>query len=318
MRVAITGAAGFIGSHMVDRLLADGHEVIGIDSFDDYYAGKMRFLEPHLDDPSFKLEESSILDLPGLSTLFEGVDVVLHLAAQAGVRISVRDPMRSHQANVTGTLNVLLAARDRGVRRVVSASSSSVYGNAKSLPVRESDALVPVSPYAASKYAAEMYSRLFSELYGLETISMRYFTVYGPRQRPDMAIRIFVDRAMDGKRPQIFGDGEQSRDFTYISDVVEANYRAMTCPDPKGTGMNVCCGSTITVNQLVARILGIMGREDIEPEYLPPQPGDVDHTWGDNSLAKELMGWEPRVPIDEGLRRFVEWYGENREAHSSL
>ncbi|QLH74899.1 MAG: GDP-mannose 4,6-dehydratase [Methanomassiliicoccales archaeon] len=318
MRIAVTGAAGFIGSTLTDRLLEMGHQVVAIDNFDDYYSGKMRFLEPHLNDPRFSLHRESILDIDAMRRCFEGAEVVYHLAAQAGVRISVKDPMRSHQANATGTLAVLIAARDVGVRRVVSSSSSSVYGNAKVLPVNEDMPLRPVSPYAASKLAAEDYCRLFYELYGLQTVSLRYFTVYGPRQRPDMAIRIFTDRALKGLRPQIFGDGEQTRDFTYIDDVVEAVIRCGSCPDPKGGALNICSGRTVTVNQVVESILKATGREDLTPEYLPPQPGDVDHTWGDNRKARELLGWAPKVTIEEGIERFVEWYRGMKELHDQI
>ena len=308
MKTVVTGAAGFIGSTLTDLLLSEGHEVVAVDNFDDYYSGKMRFLSRHLGNDAFRLKEVDILDIDALRQTFEDAEVVFHLAAQAGVRISVKDPLRSHHANTTGTLNVLLAARDEGVRRVVSSSSSSVYGNAVRLPAGEGDPTVPISPYAASKLAAEYYCSLFYKLYGLESVSLRYFTVYGPRQRPDMAIRIFTDRALDGKRPQIFGDGEQTRDFTFVTDVVDAIRRCADCPDPKGEPLNVCRGSTISVNQVVRSILKAVGREDLQPEHLPPQPGDVDHTWGDNTKAKRLLGWEPKVMIDEGLRRFVDWY----------
>jgi UDP-glucose 4-epimerase len=318
MKVAVTGAAGFIGSTLTDRLLQDGHHVIAVDNFDDYYSGKMRFLEPHLGDDSFELHQVSILEQKELERSFRGVEVVFHLAAQAGVRISVKDPMRSHQANATGTLSVLLAAREAGARRVVSSSSSSVYGNARKLPVSETDVAIPVSPYAASKLSAEMYCRLFYELYGLESISLRYFTVYGPRQRPDMAIRIFTDRALRGLPPQIFGDGEQTRDFTYIDDVVDAVYRCASCPDPKGEPLNVCSGRTVKVNHVVTEILKATGRTDLRPEHLGTQQGDVDHTWGDNSKAKALLDWGPKVGIEEGIRRFVEWYKDRRELHSEM
>jgi UDP-glucose 4-epimerase len=318
MRVAVTGAAGFIGSTLTDKLLEQGNEVVAVDNFDDYYSGKMRFLEPHMADPRFKLCQVDILDRVALEKCFEDVEVVFHLAAQAGVRISVKDPMRSHQANSTGTLNVLLAAKEKKVRRVVSSSSSSVYGNAKRLPVTESDVLVPISPYAASKLAAEDYCRLFHDLYGLQTVSLRYFTVYGPRQRPDMAIRIFTDRALKGLRPKIFGDGEQTRDFTYVDDVVDAIIRCAICPDPEGRPLNICSGRTVTVNQVVRQILKATGREDLVPEYLPPQPGDVDHTWGDNSRARQLLSWQPKVTIEEGISNFVEWYRNKKELHEQL
>ncbi len=317
MRAVVTGAAGFIGSSLADLLLMEGHEVVAVDNFDDYYSGKMRFLGRHLGSEAFRLREIDILDLDALRHSFEGADVVFHLAAQAGVRVSVRDPLRSHHVNTTGTLNVLLAARDGGVKRVISSSSSSVYGNAVRLPVREEDRTVPISPYAVSKLAAEHYCSLFYQLYGLESISLRYFTVYGPRQRPDMSIRIFTDRALDGKRPQVFGDGEQTRDFVFITDVVDAIRRCADCPDLRGGPLNVCSGFTVSINRVVSSILKEVGREDLEPEYLPPQPGDVGHTWGDNSKAKRLLGWEPQVNIDEGLRRFVDWYRKEGRGYTA-
>lgn len=313
MKAVVTGGAGFIGSTLVDRLLEEGNEVVVVDNFDDYYSGKMRFLQPHVGKGGFRLDEVDILDLNSLRRSFEGADVVFHLAAQAGVRISVKDPMKAHMANTTGTLNVLLAAKNAGVKRVVSSSSSSVYGNVHKLPVKETDPTVPISPYAASKLAAEEYCRLFYDLYGLQSVSLRYFTVYGPRQRPDMAIRIFTERALSGQRPQIYGDGNQTRDFTFISDVVDAIRRCADCPDPKGQPLNVCSGRRITVNQVVKRILEATGRPDLEPEYLPSQQGDVDHTWGDNTRAKELLGWEPKVSIEKGLVDFVQWYKKFRD-----
>jgi UDP-glucose 4-epimerase len=304
----VTGAAGFIGSHVIDLLLCKGHEVKAVDNFDDYYSGKMQFLAQHEKNPDFELIKADILNLERMRRTVAGADVVVHLAAQAGVRFSVANPLKSHTVNALGTLNLLVACRDSGVRRLVNSSSSSVYGNAKRLPVKEDDPLEPVSPYAASKMIAELYCRQFNELYGLKTISLRYFTVYGPRQRPDMAIRIFTDRILGNQKPQIFGDGEQTRDFTFISDVVQAINASIDCGNAKGISLNICSGRRITVNRLVSNILQICDREDIEPEYLPEQPGDVEHTWGDNALARRILNWEPKVDIEEGLQRFVEWY----------
>lgn len=308
--VLVTGAAGFIGSSLVDRLLEEGYRVTALDNFNDYYSGKMQFLRPHSDNPDFELIEGDILDGELVNRCMTNTDVVFHLAAQAGVRFSVDNPMRTHQINVNGTMNVLEAARNKGVKRVINASSSSVYGDPDALPVSEDTALNPISPYAASKLSAEAYCRLYADLFGVETISLRYFTVYGPRQRPDMAIRTFVDRVRKGLPPQIFGDGEQSRDFTYISDVVDANCLAMACPSPDGRVLNICSGHNIKINELVHLILDIMDAEDVSPEYLPEQPGDVDHTWGDNSLAKDVLGWEPSVSLKRGLTDFIEWYDE--------
>ena len=318
MRVIITGAAGFIGSNLTEQLLSEGHQVVGVDNFDDYYSGKTMFLERSLDDPNFSLVRGDILDLELMKRTIRGADVVVHMAAQAGVRFSVKDPLKSHTVNCIGTMNVLLASRDGGVKRVVNSSSSSVYGNIGHRSVAEDDPLRPVSPYATSKLAAEIYCRQFYELYGLDTVSLRYFTVYGPRQRPDMAIRIFTERILKGLPPQIFGDGEQSRDFTYISDVVAAIRSAMTAPDLKGAAINICGGKPITVNRLVQELQDVCGRRDLDPVYLDAQPGDVDHTWGDPALAMKLLRWKARTSTREGLRRYVEWYRGSEESMTVL
>lgn len=318
MRVIITGAAGFIGSNLTEQLLSEGHEVIGIDNFDDYYSGKSMFLEQSVGDPRFSMVRGDILDLELMKRTMMGADVVVHLAAQAGVRFSVKDPLKSHMVNVVGTLNVLLASLEGGVKRVVNSSSSSVYGNIGRRSVTEMDRVRPVSPYATSKLAAEIYCRQFYELYGLDTVSLRYFTVYGPRQRPDMAIRIFTERILKGLPPQIYGDGEQSRDFTYIGDVVAAIRSAMTAPDLKGAAINVCGGKPITVNRLVQELQDVCGRRDLEPQYLPAQPGDVDHTWGDPALAMKLLRWKARTSTREGLRKYVEWYRGSEERRTVL
>jgi UDP-glucose 4-epimerase len=308
MRVMVTGAAGFIGSSLVERLLQKGHSVEAVDNLDDYYPGKRERLEAHLDDPNFRPHEIDILDMRSLSLAMRGCQVVLHMAAQAGVRASIADPMKTYDVNVIGTLNVLAAAREAGVRRVVNSSSSSVYGNAPSLPVDEASPVQPISPYAASKLSAEEYCGLFTRLYGLETVSLRYFTVYGPRQRPDMAIRIFVDRLARGLPPQIYGDGSQTRDFTYIDDVIEAVLLCIEGEIPNGGALNICSGGNISINELTSLIGRLMGREEIKPEYLPAQPGDVDDTWGNNAKARSMLGWSPRTDTETGLRNFIDWY----------
>jgi len=311
MKYVVTGAAGFIGTHLVDSLLAEDHEVIAVDNFDDYYSGKMRFLEPHMKDKNFQLLTASVLEQDLMTKTFHGADAVVHLAAQAGVRASIENPMKAHTVNGTGTLSMLLAAKDAGVKRVVNSSSSSVYGDAKSLPAKEDTQLNPISPYAASKLVAEHYTKQFHDIYGLDTISLRYFTVYGPRQRPDMAIRIFTEHALRGKKPPIFGTGEYSRDFTFISDIIRAIRLSIDCPNPKGRPVNIGSGNPVTVNHIAFRILELCGRKDLGLEYLPPKAGDVAHTWGDISLAKELLGWNPSINIEEGLGLFVKWYKEN-------
>ncbi|NLI74088.1 MAG: NAD-dependent epimerase/dehydratase family protein [Euryarchaeota archaeon] len=318
MKVIITGAAGFIGSNLTERLLNEDHEVIGIDNFDDYYSGKSLFLEQSMAHPNFSLIHGDILNLQLLKETMKGADVVIHLAAQAGVRISVKDPLKSHMVNTVGTLNVLMASLDGGVKRVINSSSSSVYGNIDDRSVTEEDLVIPVSPYATSKLAAEIYCRQFYELYGLDTVSLRYFTVYGPRQRPDMAIRIFTESILNGLPPKIYGDGEQSRDFTYVDDVVAAICSAMSAPELKGVPINISGGKPITINRLVSELQAICGRTDLDPIYFPPQPGDVNHTWGDPTLAIKLLNWKARTGIREGLRNYVEWYVNNEERRTIL
>lgn len=311
MKAVVTGAAGFIGSTLVESLLEDGWDVVGVDNLDDYYSGKMQFLKKSMRNVHFRFIKADILDLDTMRKVMSGCDAVAHMAAQAGVRFSVKDPLKSNMVNVVGTINVLLASLEGNVPRVVNSSSSSVYGNPKVLPVRESDPVSPVSPYATSKLSAEYYCRQFYELYGLDTVSLRYFTVYGPRQRPDMAIRIFTDRVMNGLPPQIFGDGKQTRDFTYVDDVVRGIKAAMMAPPLKGASINIAGGRTIMVNELVEKIRDLCGKSGPAPEHLPAKAGDVDHTWGDIGLARQLLNWEPTVRIDDGLQLFIEWYKEN-------
>ncbi len=315
MRCMVTGAAGFIGSHLTERLLSEGHEVTAIDNYDDYYTTKLRNLDDVKNNEQYSMQfEEKRLDITDnedmkeIKKLMDDVDVVFHLAAQAGVRISVRDPFKSHRINATGTLNLLVAAKDSNVERFIYASSSSVYGKSPTLPLKEDGILMPVSPYGVTKLAAEKYANAFWDVYGLKTISLRYFTVFGPRQRPDMAIRIFVDRILQNKAPKIFGDGEQSRDFTYISDIVEANMLSLKAKK-FGIALNTGSGKSITVNHLIETILKIMGkRDDIKPVYLSAQAGDARHTWADSSLAQEILGWRGEVSLEEGLRNFIKWY----------
>jgi len=285
MRAVVTGAAGFIGSTLTDRLLAEGHEVVAVDNFDDYYSGKMHFLRRHLENERFRLLEIDILDLDALRRSFEGADVVFHIAAQAGVRISVRDPLKAHHANTTGTLHVLLAARDAGVRRVINSSSSSVYGNAVRLPAREEDPTVPISPYAASKLAAEHYCRLFHSLYGLDSVSLRYFTVYGPRQRPDMAFHIFCRSILENTPITILGDGAQTRDFTFVSDIVTAN-RAAARQAAGGEIFNIGGGSRVSLRDAVALLEEIAGRS-VPVIHKATAKGDVRDTWASTEKARQ-------------------------------
>lgn len=301
----VTGGAGFIGSHLCERLVEKG-EVICLDNFDPYYSpqAKRKNVEPLINHQNFELIEGSILDKELLSRLFADVDYVFHDAAQAGVRISVENPGKTHEVNATGTLNVLEVAAEWGVRKVINASSSSVYGKVSYLPFDEDHPNVPVSPYGASKLVAEHYCRVFSELHDLETVSLRYFTVFGPRMRPDLAINIFTGKALNNEPIEIFGDGEKTRDFTFIDNIVDANLRAME----RGSGVyNIGGGERVNINGLAERIVRIVGSES-EIFYSESVKGDAEHTWSDVSKARRELEYEPEIGLDEGLERYVRWY----------
>jgi len=307
MKYLVTGGAGFIGSHLCERLLEKG-EVVCLDNFDPYYSpqAKRKNIEPLMKHPDFELVEGNILDRELLSRLFADVDYVFHNAAQAGVRASVENPLKTHEVNATGTLNLLEVAADSGVRKVINASSSSVYGNVSYLPFDEDHPNVPVSPYGASKLVAEHYCRVFSELHGLETVSLRYFTVFGPRMRPDLAINIFTGKALNNEPIEVFGDGEKTRDFTFIDNIIDANLRVIE----RGSGVyNIGGGERISINELAKRIVAIVGGES-KIIYSDSVKGDAEHTWSDVSKARRDIGYEPGIGLDQGLERYVEWYIE--------
>jgi UDP-glucose 4-epimerase len=313
VHLLVTGGGGFIGSHLVERLVRDGHRVRVIDNFT---TGHRRNLQPFLDD--IELVEGDLQSYERASAAVRGCEIVLHQAAMPSVPRSVQDPLTSNAANVIGTLNVLLAARDSGVQRVVFASSSSVYGSVPDLPKREELPTLPISPYAVAKLASEGYCRSFTEVYGLETVALRYFNVFGARQDPlsqyAAVIPNFITAALRGESPTIFGDGEQSRDFTYVDNVVEGNVLAMSAPGVvAGRAYNVACGDRITLNELVATIGRVLGRA-IEPRYEAPRPGDVRHSMADTTRAREDFGFEPIVGFEDGLARTVRFYTEASEA----
>jgi len=299
----VTGGGGFIGSHLAERLLDDGHDVRVLDSF---ATGRRSNLQ-HLD--GVELLEGDVQSYERVHNAVRGCDVVLHQAALPSVPRSIQDPLTTSAVNVTGTLNVLLAARDAGVRRLVYASSSSVYGANPALPKREDHMPQPLSPYAVSKLAAENYCRSFSGIYGMSCVCLRYFNVFGHRQDPtsqySAVIPRFIAAVLDGRRPTVFGDGEQSRDFTHVSDVVEANVAAMHSDAGRGEAVNVACGHRITLNEVV-RLLGEFEDRDVQPDYLPPRPGEVLHSQADVSRARELFGFEPRTSFADGLRMTLE------------
>jgi UDP-glucose 4-epimerase len=313
MRALVTGGAGFIGSHLAERLLRDGWAVRVLDSF---VTGSRENLEG-LD--GVELIEGDAQSFERVLNAARDCEVVFHEAALPSVPRSIQDPLMTNVVNVTGTLNVLLAARDMGVRRVVYASSSSVYGTSDQMPKKESLLPAPISPYAVSKLAGEGYCRAFSQIYGLECVALRYFNVFGPRQDPSSqysaVIPRFIRSALDGLRPVVYGDGEQSRDFTYVDNVIDANLLAVSATDAAGEVFNVACGSRTTINSALHRLKDAVGH-GLEPDYLPARPGDVRHSMADITKARELLGFEPGVSFGEGLRRTLEHTRTSRERRS--
>jgi UDP-glucose 4-epimerase len=299
----ITGGAGFIGSHIVRRMLALDWSVVVLD---DLSTGKTSNLGEVAADIRFA--EGDIRCLDDVRAAVEGCDAVFHQAALPSVPRSIADPISSHAVNATGTLNVLVAARDAGVRRVVMASSSSVYGAVPGLPKRESMATLPISPYAVSKLAAESYCRSWFDLYGIETVALRYFNVFGPRQDPLSAYAAVVPRFIAayaaGEPPVIFGDGEQSRDFTYVANVVDANVRALDSAAAPGRIYNIACNERITLNDLARELARQMGTS-VTPVHAAPRPGEVRHSLADIGEARADLGYEPRIGLAEGLRATI-------------
>jgi UDP-glucuronate 4-epimerase len=314
MKVLVTGAAGFIGSHLVERLLREGCQVIGLDSFDSFLYDaetKRRNVREIGAHEHFRLVEGDILDTELLASLLEGVDLVAHIAALAGVRPSIQAPEKYVRTNIQGTLGLLNACRDAGVSRMVFASTSSVYGarSPEDVPFRESDPCVhPASPYAASKRAAEMFCSNYRDLYGIGVFAVRYFTVYGPRQRPEMAIHKFTRLIDHGRSVTLYGDGSSARDYTYIDDIVDGSWRACWKVQPGAFEIYNLGGSRTTpLRTLVEKIAQRLGREP-RLVFEPDQAGDVPITYADVSKARRELGYEPRVALDDGLDRFVSWY----------
>ncbi len=306
----VTGGAGFIGSHITRRLLAGGASVRVLDNLS---TGRLTNLADIAAD--VELHEGDLRSPEAVAAAVRGVDTVFHQAALPSVPRSVRDPRTSLDVNVTGTLNVLIAARDAGVRRVVFASSSSVYGSNPELPKREALVPAPISPYAVGKLAAEGLCGSFSQVYGVETVALRYFNVFGPFQDPtsqySAVIPLFISALINGGAPRIHGDGEQSRDFTYIDNVVDANLLAATASgDAVGRAFNVACGTRVTLNQLVAEIGATVGAE-AAPEYGPPREGDVRHSLADIAAARASLGYEPAVDLATGLEHTVAHYRDD-------
>jgi len=307
--VAVTGGGGFIGSHLADALLEEGCSVTVID---DLSTGRQDNLESFKKHPKARIVAGNIGELD-LKRIFAGMDAVFHQAALPSVPRSIKDPWKSNEVNVDGTLAVLIAAKEAGVKRVVYASSSSVYGDTPTLPKREDMRENPLSPYAVTKLAGEHYCRVFHHVYGLETVSLRYFNVFGPRQDPksqySAVIPLFISGILAGERPVILGDGSQSRDFSYVENVVRANILAATAKGVGGEVFNIATGSRITLIQLVDAINELTGKH-AKPVFEKPREGDVKHSQADIGKAKKLLGYTPTVDFMEGLRRTVQWHKE--------
>jgi len=307
----VTGGAGFIGSHLATRLVQDGHQVRVLDNL---CTGSLKNLEPFA--TSIQFLEGDLCDAELVAAAVEGVDIVFHQAALASVPRSVDRPMDTHHACVTGTISLLDACRKSNVKRLVYAASSSAYGNQKEMPKHEGQRPQVLSPYAAAKLAGELYCESFAATYGLETVRLRYFNVFGPRQDPNSpysaVIPRFVSAILSGQQPVIYGDGEQSRDFTFIANVVQANLLAAQAPGVSGKVYNAACGGSTDLKTLLAEICDILGAP-YNPRHEPARVGDVKHSWSDISAAQRDLGYEPKVSLLDGLRETVEWYREDYE-----
>jgi UDP-glucose 4-epimerase len=307
-KVLVTGGAGFIGSHIVEALLKRGFDV-GV--LDDFSTGERSNLGR---DPSrLRLHVGDIRDADFVKSTVSGYEAIIHQAALVSVTRSVEDPKRTSSVNVDGTLNLLVAAKDANIQRFVYASSSSVYGETATLPKKESMNPQPVSPYAVSKLAGENYCRVFARVYGLPTVCLRYFNIYGPRQKYGPysgVIPIFVKRVSDDEPPIIYGDGHQTRDFTYVDDAVSANLLSLEGDLNPGEVFNIAAGRQVSLNELASGVEGIMGKTGLGVERAPPRKGDVLHSLADISKAKNLLGYAPRYSLEDGLRGVISWFGK--------
>jgi nucleoside-diphosphate-sugar epimerase len=308
--ILVTGGAGFIGSHIVDRLLKEGFKVRLLDNLS---TGDTTNLAPHKNKKSFQFIEGDIRNFDLVKKTVKGVDAVIHEAALVSVTRSIENPLLSHEINVTGTVNLLKACVDAHIKRFIYASSCAVYGDTETLPNHEKLAPKPLSPYAADKLAAEKYAKIFHNGYGIETASLRYFNVYGPRQKHGPysgVISNIINCLLENKPPIIYGDGEQTRDFINVKDVVEANMLALSKREAVGEVFNISTGEAITINKLTETIQKIMDKTSLKPVHAEPRPGDIRHSYGDITKARKKLEYEPRVQLEKGLSELVKSYSK--------
>ena len=303
----VTGGAGFIGSHLVDSLLMLGCDVIAYDDFDDFYPGKRANVIPNESNRHYRLIEGDILDFPRLRDAMKGVSIVFHEAAQAGVRYCIENPRKADEVNAKGTMNTLVAARENEVRKIVYASSSSVYGKPARVPLSEDDPTRPTNPYGASKLAGENYCLSFNETYGTPVACVRYFSVYGPRGRPDQVVSAFAKSAAEGRRPTIYGDGRQSRDFTYVADIVSGTILAAMADESIGEVINLGYGREISILDVAEKVIERLG-VDLQPTFKRGYDGDFPRTLCNNHKAEKILRWKPQVGFDEGVEHFLDWF----------
>jgi nucleoside-diphosphate-sugar epimerase len=306
----VTGGAGFIGSHLVDRLLEEGFRVRVVDNF---FSGDQKNLAQHKDNKLFEFVDGDIRNFDLVKKIIKDIDFVFHQAALVSVPRSCEDPVLSNEINILGTLNLLQACVDSDVERFVFASSCAIYGDSDILPIKEDFPIKPLSPYAIDKYACEEYARIFSETYGLETVGLRYFNVYGPRQKVGSysgVISVFVNCFLDNKSPTVFGDGNQSRDFVHVKDVVNANLLALAKENISGEVFNISSGKRISINSIIKIIKKVMNKKS-EVFYAEPRSGDIEHSFANIEKAQNRLGYNPSVNFEEGLREVVNWYSTN-------
>lgn len=311
MQILITGGAGFIGSSLVEKLLNEKHNVIVIDNFNNYYNPKLKEqnISDYLKNPYFKLYKHDICDSEFINNLFKSnkIDIVVHLAACAGVRNSLEFPLEYVNSNIYGTVNILESMKNNNIRKIIFASSSSVYGNCNAKKFSEDLKISqPISPYASTKSACEQFLYTYSKLYNINTICLRFFTVYGPRQRPDLAIRKFASKIQNNESISIYGDGNSARDYTYIDDIISGILGAIKYNKTPYEIINLGGGKSITINQMISAIENSLGKK-AKINYLPMQPGDVNRTESDITKARKLLGYNPQTDFDEGIKKFIEW-----------